>query len=52
MSVECSASAFAAHWIILSRNLWEKWKLYYIIKLYYFVAVFSLLYTPILPTFF
>ena len=26
--------------------------MYYIIKLYYFVAVLSLTYTPILPTFF
>ena len=45
-------SVFAAHWILHSRNLRGKWKMYYIIKLYYFVAVLSLTYTPILPTFF
>jgi len=38
MSVECSTSVFAAHWILHSRNLRENEKLYYIIELYYFVA--------------
>jgi len=51
MSVECSTSVFAAHWILHSRNLREKWKMYYIIKLYYFVAVLSLTYTPICQRF-
>jgi len=36
MSVECSTSVFAAHSILHSRK-------------YYFVAVLSLTYTPILP---
>ena len=49
MSVECSTSVFVAHWILHSHNLQEKWKLYYIIKLYYFVAVFFVFVSTIFP---
>ena len=49
MSVEYSTSVFVALWILNSRNLREKWKLYYIIKLYYFVAVFFVFVSTIFP---
>jgi len=67
LSVECSTSVVAAHWILHPRkyncaiylHLWEYYRIQRDCKSCstalnrrYFVAVFSLTYTPILPTFF